>query len=254
MKKVALTSVAILSIIAGAVTPSTTAFAKKHSLKHQTLSSIVFKNGKLSGKAKAGSKISAYHGNKKMGSASIKRSSFTFKLKGVKNNWKIKLVATKKGYKKATKTVVAHVKTSKTGNYKPKSEYLSDHTLVTKKGNITFGANTRESDGIGGTNFLVFIRYTNTTSKMVSLSELLGLTCDARQSVGPVTKDLDTGYVDEDSQYYDLAQVVDDMQYVNPGQTVSTVATWTLDSKTAPVKLSLSAPDDDTTLGTITYY
>jgi len=240
--------------------PANTALAKKHALKHQSLSSVVIHNSKLIGKAKAGSKISVYYKGTKLGSASFKHSHFIFHLKGVKNHWKIKLVATKKGYKKATKSVMAHVRTPKSGSYtpavkqpKPKKEYFAGHTLVTKKGNITFNNYTRESDGDGGTNLLVFISYTNTTSKMVELDELLNLTCDARQSNGSVTKDLDTGLVDDDSQYYDQAQIVDNSEYVNPGKTVSTVATWTLDSKTAPVKISFSAPDDDITLGSLTY-
>ncbi|GAX04594.1 hypothetical protein IWT140_02236 [Secundilactobacillus pentosiphilus] len=261
MKKIALTSVAILSIVAGTLDPANTVFAKKHSLKHQSISSVVLRNGKLSGKAKSGSKISAYHGSKKLGSATIKNSHFTFKLKGVKNNWKVKLVAAKKGYKKATKTVVAHVSTSKSGNYtpvsvqpKPKKEYLSGDTLVLKQGKFNFGSSTREPDGDGGTNILVFFTYTNTTSKMIELDDLVSDNFTARQSIGKVTKDLDPSVTSDDSQYSDQAEIMDNSEYVNPGQTVSTVAAWDLDSDSAPVKISFYSPNEDTNLGTLTYY
>lgn len=257
MKKVALSSIAIATIIAGTVLPSNTVSAKKRSIKHQSITSVTFNNFRLAGKAKAGSKISVYHVKQKLGSASIKKSHFTFKwskLKHVKNNWKLKLVATKKGYKKTSKTIVAHVYyPTATPQKKAKSEYFSDNTLHLKQGIIKFGISARESDGMDGTNILVFIDYTNTTSKPVDLNDLINNSVTAQQSIGAVTKDLDIGVVDTDSQFYDQAQVIDDVEEVNPGRTVSTIATWELDDVSAPVKLTLTSPDDYDTLGTLTY-
>ncbi|GAA3604084.1 hypothetical protein GCM10022296_04700 [Secundilactobacillus similis DSM 23365 = JCM 2765] len=255
MNKIALTSVTLLSVLAGTTVTNNTALAKKHSLKHQTLSSVVLKDGKLSGIAKTGSKITIYHGKKILKSSSIKTSHFTFKLKGIKKNWKIKLTATKKGYAKASKTVTARVTDTVTIQPKRKKEYFSDSTdtLVLKQGKITFGETAIEPSDFNDDNFLVFIRYTNTTSEKVDLSLLLIECIDATQNVGSVTKTLSEGWVADDSAYYDAAQIVDDSEYVNPGETVTTVATWELVSDTAPIELSFSSPENYNNLGALIY-
>lgn len=255
MNKIALTSVALLSVLAGTTVTSNTAFAKKHSLKHQTLSSVVLKDGQLSGIAKKGSKITVYHGKKVLKTSSIKSSHFTFKIKGIKKNWKIKLTATKKGYAKTSKTITARVTTPVIIQPKRNREYFSPSTdtLVLKQGKIIFGDNAIEPGNFNESNFLVFIRYTNTTSEKIDLSTLLIESIDATQSIGPVTKTLSPSIVADDSDYYDAAQIVDDFEFVNPGETVTTVVTWELESDTAPIELNFSSPDNFTNLGTLTY-
>lgn len=262
MKKTALTSIAVLSIVAGTILPSNTALAKKHTVKHQSITRVSFKNWKLSGYAKAGSKVSVYHGRQKLGSTTIKRSHFTFKwnkLKNVKNDWKLTLTATKKGYKKTSKSVLVHVHypksttTQSTSKQKAPSEFFSGNMLILKQGNIAFQNSVRESDGTDGTNLLVFFEYTNTTSKPVSIESLIYNVCDAKQNLGSVTRDLELGSVDMDSKYYDIAQAVDNFDEVNPGQTINSAVTWTLASPAAPVKIILTSSDDYTELGSLNY-
>ncbi|WP_143463736.1 DUF5067 domain-containing protein [Levilactobacillus enshiensis] len=268
MKHIIVKSLLITSMVVGSSIPANNVFAKKHSLKTQHLSSLTFNNYQMKGKGTKGSKISVYHGKNKLGSTTIKKSKFTFKwskLKTVKNNWKLKISATKKGYKKATVNMTVFVSSAKTKTPKAtstvtkivqpvkKTAYLSGSTLYTEEGNITFANSVRESDGVDGTNLLVFMTYTNTTNKMQDLSSIVYYDCTPTQNLGAITKELDISSVDIDSQYYDMAQVIDGEEYVNPGQTVSTVAAWTLDNPTTPVKIDLQAPSVYKSLGSISY-
>lgn len=259
MKKTMFKALAISGIVLGITVPANIAFAKKASLKSQQLSSVTFNNKQLKGTGTKGAKITVYHGKSKIGSAKIKKSHFTFKwakLNNVKNGWKLKVSAHKSGYKNKNVTITANVKSARkvTVSKKPvlKAEYLSGKTFVTKEGTMTFSHAIRESDGMDGTNFLLFLTYTNTTSKMQDLSSIVYYDCTPLQNLGSTTKELEISSVDEDSSYYNMAQAIDSSEYVNPGKTVSTVAAWTAENSSA-VNVKLQTTEQVKSFGTLTF-
>ncbi|HIW72674.1 MAG TPA: DUF5067 domain-containing protein [Candidatus Levilactobacillus faecigallinarum] len=261
MKHRFITTLVLTGMVFGSLIPATSVSAKKHSLKNQHLSGLKFSNSQLKGNGTKGAKISVYHGSKKLGSAKIKRSSFTFKwskLRTVKNNWHLTVVSRKNGYKLKKASVTAKAfKSNKTAiNSKvttPKSEYLNGTTFVTKEGTLTLHSSVRESDGMDGENILIFLTYTNTTKKSQDLSSIVYYDLVPKQNLGSVTKELEISSVDEDSAYYNKAQVIDSEETVNPGATVSTVAAWTLSKRSAPVKVTLQTPQRVRSFGTITF-